>query len=68
MVLEDESYAAVLSFYDIIQSALISATARANMLHKLDELTPGFQLHKFILPHKDSSSYHTSIPHYVEMS
>jgi len=68
ITVEDESYDALISWYDFIQQAMIIATGRSNIMPELQDLTKLFVFSSHILPHKISSVYKAGLLEYVSMA
>ena len=68
VTLDDESYASVISWYDMIQQGMIIASGKRNVMPELRDLTPSFSFADHILPPSTSSVYKSGYMEYLSMS
>jgi len=66
--IKDESYSAVLAWYDTIQQSMIISTGHANIMPDVDHLTKSFDFAQHILPGHKSSVFKAGYIQYVAMA
>jgi len=68
VTIDDESYDAIISWYDLIQQAMIIATGKQDILPDIQDLTKSFSFPDHLLPASMSSVYKAGCLQYASMA
>jgi len=68
VTIKDESFDSIIAWYDTIQTSLVIATGRGDIMPELEDLNRSFSFASHILPPKTSSVYKAGYIQYLSMA